>query len=220
MAVGRFLSAGVLGGFAALLFGCSAFKAKPAPPFTFDVVVESDPGEPLAGASISVDGKEFAVTRADGRIRLELMGLEGESRELAVKCPEGHEQPKAVSLSLRRLVGNVPEHKVGCAPLLRKLVIAVRAEGGGGLPVKFLDQEQARTDVSGAAHVIIMGRPGEQIEVTIDAGSVNSKLIPARDSRIFVVPPRDDIAFYDKTFTIERKRPVYHAPVKLGPRKI
>ena len=218
MTVARVVSMGMIAG---ALFGCSAFKVKPAPPFTFDVLVESDPGEPLAGASIAVDGKEFAITKADGRIRLEIMGLEGETRELMVKCPDGHEQPKAVSLSLRRLVGNVPEHKIGCAPLLRKLVIAVRAENGSGLPVKFLGQEQARTDASGAAHVVIMGRPGEQVEVTIDAGSVNSKLIPATESRPFVIPVKDDIAFFDKTFTTERKQaPIYRRPVKLGPRRI
>jgi len=202
----------------ALLSGC---KQKPAPPFTFDVLVESDPGEPLAGASVSIDGKEFAVTRADGKIRLEIMGNEGETRELAVKCPEGHEQPKPVTLSLRRLVGNVPEHKIGCAPLLRKLVIAVRAENGVGLPVKFLGQEQARTDGSGAAHVVVMGRPGEQIEVLIDASDAKEKLIPKQESRPFVIQPRDDIVYFDRSFTIERKPPPRRiGPVKVGPRRI
>mgnify|MGYP006890139118 CR=1 FL=1 len=199
----------------------SGCKQKPAPPFTFDILVESDPGEPLAGASVAIDNKEFAVTRADGKIRLEIMGNEGETRELAVKCPEGHEQPKAVTLSLRRLVGNVPEHKIGCAPLLRKLVIAVRAENGIGLPVKFLGQEQARTDGSGAAHVVVMGRPGEQIEVLIDASDAKEKLIPKQESRPFVIQPHDDIVYFDRSFAIERKPlPRRIGPVKVGPRRI
>lgn len=195
---------------------------------TFNVLiqVESDVGVPLAGARILRDNREQGLTAHDGILRLSLKGHEGEIAAVRVACPEDFASPEAaISVSLRSLAGSnsVPRYKAMCPPLLRNLVVAVRTQHAHGLPVTFRGREIARTDQSGAAHVLLRAPPKEQIALTLDT-SADPLLRPKNPELTVDMPPQDKIVLFDKTFTREQPpaprakrapRPVGPVPVKV-----
>jgi hypothetical protein len=61
---------------AVLLLGCAE---KPTPLFMVGVRVESDPGVGLAGASLSMHGRQLGVTDATGLTVPTLAGVSGET---------------------------------------------------------------------------------------------------------------------------------------------
>ena len=150
---------------------CKDLDPPPPPPFRVAIVVESDPGEPIARALVTRGAKIEATTGADGRAELVLHGADGEVLSAEVKCPEGYKPPaRPLSLRLSRIEGGgrIPEYQVACPPLRRRVVIAVRADNGPNLPIRYLDQVVARTDASGAAHFALEAPSGAQLQVTLD----------------------------------------------------
>lgn len=193
----------------ALVGGCGSLSDAPNPPFELKLRVESDPGEALGGAKVSRAGAEIATTDVAGTARLSLRGAEGDAVDLAVHCPAGYQSPAhAVTVTLRRIADptKIPEYPVSCPPLVRHLVVAVRAENGPNLPVVYLDRVVATTDASGAAHVAIEAPPGEQVRVVLDtSGPEHEKLRPESPSRVFVVGARDEVFVFDQK--LEREKP-------------
>ena len=184
--------------------------------------VEADPGNPLAGAAVSRNGKELGTTNAEGRAMLKMPGIEGEIVDVLVACPEGYAAPKgALSIRLTRLADKtkVPEYSVSCPPNVRRVVVAVRAENGPNLPVMYLQKPIATTDESGAAHFALEVPPGAQFQVQLDT-SGRKDLKPPSPGKVFVVAQQDDILLFDQRFEVERKV-VYVAkpklPVAIGP---
>jgi hypothetical protein len=100
---------------------------------------------------------------------------------------------------------------------MRKVVIAVRADNGGGLPVLYLGKQVTRTDASGAAHFALEVPPGAQFSVGLDT-SDRRDLKPQSPSKPFTVGQHDDVMIFDQRFEVEKKR-VYVAPVNV-PRNI
>jgi len=201
--------------------GCKHSLEAPPPAFEVLVKVESDPNRPLERAAISRQERELASTGADGRARVTLEGRDGEVTELTVRCPPTHEQPKPVPVALRRFEGGkIAEYSVRCAPLVRRAVVGIRAENGPNLPVVFLGSVVARTDASGAAHFALDVKPGETFEVELKTDG-QPKLLPKNPTRVFVMPPRDELLLFSQTFNGEKKRPVYRAaPRGQGPKKM
>ena len=70
------------------LLSLAAFDPPPAPKFEITVTVSSDPGRPMANASITGAGKELGKTGADGKVTLALAAREGESLDVLVTCPK------------------------------------------------------------------------------------------------------------------------------------
>lgn len=200
--------------------GCDGGERK-AVPYKVAVFVQSDPRVPLAGAQILKAGKLLATSGPDGRVVLELGGAEGDPVDLQIRCPDAYQSPTApVSFVLRRYAeGKVPEYGVECQPRLRKVVVAVRSEGGANLPVVYLDRPVTRTDAAGAAHFALALRPGEQFKVVLDTHE-NDKLKPASPAKVFVVGQADEVLVFDQPFKVDRPRPVYHGPVRRGPRHL
>ena len=189
------------------------------------VRVETDPGQPLAAAKISRDELLLGETDASGTAQLGLAGLPGERVALQVSCPDGYRSPdKPVSVVLRPLLeaGRKAEYRVACPPLLRSLVIAVRAQNGPNLPVKYLGKEIARTDASGACHAVLKLTPGETVTVTLDTSAAeHAKLMPQSPVLKLTVPPRDEVVVFDQTFTRELDEPVRHKKKQIvGPTRI
>lgn len=201
--------------------GCKQSMVVPPPVFEVLVKVESDPNRPVERAAISHQDRELASTGADGRARVSLHGRDGEVAELRVRCPPTHEQPKPIPVSLRRFEGGkVSEYSVRCAPLVRRVVIGVRAENGPNLPVRFLGNVVAVTDASGAAHFALDVKPGETFEVALETDSL-PKLLPHNPTRAFVMPARDEVLLFSQTFSSEKKRPTYRAaPRSSGPKRM
>ena len=189
------------------------------------VHVERDPGQPLAAAKISRDDGVLGTTDARGTAALQLTGLPGERVALQVSCPDGFRSPdEPLSVVLRPLLDaqRKAEYRVACPPLLRSVVIAVRAQNGANVPLKYLGKEIARTDASGACHALLKRAPGETVTVTLDTSAAeHTKLIPHSPALKLTVPARDDLVVFDQTFTREREAPVRAKKKRvLGPTRI
>jgi hypothetical protein len=190
------------------MLGCKGMEEKP-PPFEMLVHVESDPGRPLEGASVQVNGKQKGRTAQDGRARLSFVGKEGEAFDLWVRCPNGYMSPtKPITASLRRISdpSKLPQYDALCPPLERTVVVAIRADNGPNLPVMYLDKEIARTDVSGAAHVLLPMKPGDSFQLTLATNEKgNEKLRPQNPSLPFTARSQDDVFLFEQRFTRERE---------------
>lgn len=216
--------------FGAAGFGCgmvSSTGSLTAQPFDIDVRVESDPSKPLAAVGILQGAKELGRTAKDGMVRVALAGSSGDVVTLHVACPEGFAAPdKPLSVALRPLVGVsvVPQYRAQCEPLMRSLVVAVRAKGGAGLAVKHLGREIARTDAEGVAHALLKVPPAEQVTLVLDTSDADhERLRPKSPEFSLMMPARDDVAVFDQSFSelvpraAKRKK---RAPQALGPLKI
>jgi hypothetical protein len=195
--------------------GCAGLKEQPPPPFEVAIRVESDPGHPLPGAVIMKGGKEGPSTGPDGRVPVKIMGLEGESVDLTVKCPPDYISPvKPINVILRRIAGTkLVEYDVRCPPTLRRMVVAVRADNGPNLPVMYLGRELTRTDPTGAATLLFQLRPGEQFELAFDTTEkTNERIRPQNPTQNFVMRADDDIVTMDQRFTWLAKPTHYVAP--------
>ena len=142
--------------------------------YEFVIRIHGDPGQPLAGVPLSRAGEQIAVSDARGTIALAAHGQEGETLAFEVVCPNGHRSPsKPLSIVLRRLTerDRRPEYSVSCPPLKRTLVVAVRADNGANLPVRYLGREVGRTDAAGAAHVLLETQSEDSIELMLDTSA-------------------------------------------------
>jgi hypothetical protein len=214
-----------IGLIAALLGGAFALGCEEEPEahkYPVKIAVQSDPGKALAGAVVQRNGKPIETSDVNGVAALELTGREGDSVDLTVVCPPGFEAPKkSVSVRLSRTgdAQKMPEYAVQCPPAIRHIVVAVRADGGGGMPITYLGRPVTRTDASGSAHVLLRMRPGDQFELGLDTSSF-PKHHPQNPKASFLVSTTgDEIQRFDLKFDVERPRPVARAapprPVRL-----
>jgi len=191
----------------------------------FDAVirVESDPDIPLAGAILSHDQKEVATTDAAGRAKLTIRGNEGSAFDYFVRCPTDFESPnKPVTVILRSVVdkNKPPEYPVSCPPTIRKVVIAVRADGGPNLPVTYLDQKIATTDASGSATILLNMRPGDQFELRLDtSGDANARMRPQTPVFPFSVKAKDEVLNLNAKFQLAKGK-IFVGKAKVFPHEI
>ncbi len=202
--------------------GCG-LKAEAAPPFEFVVNVSSDPGHPLPGAVIMKGGKEGPATGTDGKVTVKILGQEGEQLDFMIKCPADYvSPPKPLQVLLRRNVGTkLPEYDASCPPAMRHMVVAVRADNGGNLPVKVLDKVVGYTDANGAFTYALPLRPGDGIEMMLD--TTNAPLLsPKNPSTTLTMKAYDDVLTFDQKFQVAEVKKVYkprQRPVAIGPRR-
>lgn len=202
--------------------GCKFLEPPPAPSFEATVKVVGDPDEPVAGAKVTYKTQLIGITDAAGRLSLRLKGAEGEVFDLNVACPTGYQSPsKPLTVTLRRIADQTtkPEYRVSCPPTLRKIVVAVRAENGANLPVKYLGREVARTDASGAAHVKLDVTPNQAIQLVLDTAD-EKDLRPQSPAHTFDVKGADDVFVLDQNFKVERKIRYYSRPRASGPKPL
>jgi hypothetical protein len=187
-----------------------------------EVFVESDPGRPVAGATVRL-GDTGLATGPDGLATVTLEGRDGAAFAVDVTCPAGFKSPKEpLALTLRRFADpkTVPRYTVSCRPEVRTLVVAVRTDGAAGLPVRYLDQEVARTDASGAAHLVVRAAPNEAVTVEIGTDEKGAeRLVPQNPRRTFWVKDSDDVVLFDQRFELTRTKRVPVA-VDRGPERI
>jgi hypothetical protein len=199
---------GRLGGLLMALAGCGAHE--PAlDEYEFSIRVESDPGRLLSGATLLGTGESRTVSDEAGLVRLRVTGQQGQRLQFQVRCPYGHrspEQPLEVTLTRLGAEAPPPEYAVRCAPELRSVVIAVRAQQGPDLPVTYLGREVARTDRSGAAHVTMQLPPHEPIELSLDT-SAAPRLKPRNPTQSFEPPDVDAILLFDASFVVDKPPP-------------
>lgn len=196
---------------AILAAGCGALEPPPQPPQDILVRVSSDPGRAVKGAQLVFNGRTVTTTDDDGVGLMKLEGKDGEVFDISVRCPEGFQSPqKPTAVILKRLAesGKRPEYSVTCPPNLRNVVVAVRAEGGPNLPVLYMGREVARTDASGAAHVLFTLKPEEQLDLILGTSEKGNEMLrPQNPSSSFFVKQRDDLFSFDQKFVKEKPRP-------------
>ncbi|WP_394847236.1 hypothetical protein LZC95_07180 [Pendulispora brunnea] len=208
----------------AVLVGTTTSCQDPPLP-QFDVVlrVESDPDVPLPGAVISRDNKDVGTTDAEGRAKLTVRGHEGTAFDYFVRCPADYESPpKPITVVLRQVVdkNKPPEYPVACPPTIRRVVVAVRAEGGPNLPITYLQQRVATTDASGAATVLLNMRPGDQFELGIDTSMKGyERLRPQNPIFAFSVKPKDEVLNLNAKFALAKGK-IFYKPKPIGPIQI
>jgi hypothetical protein len=191
--------------------GCkslSSFDPPPPPPFRVAVLVEGDPGNPIAGASIQQSSKVLATTGPDGRAQLTFHGADGDQVDTNVRCPDGFTSPqKPLSVRISRLAdgSRAPEFRVSCPPSMRHVVVAIRTDNGANLPVTYLGKQVAKTDASGAAHVAIDLPPGTGFVIGLDTTDA-TKIKPQMPSKPFTVGQSDDIFMWEQKFDVEKKK--------------
>jgi hypothetical protein len=196
----------------AFLPSCN-MKPDVAPPFEFIVSVTSDPNHPLPGAVVMKGGKEGPSTGTDGRVTVKIVGQEGEQVDFMIKCPNDYVSPtKPLSVLLRRNVGTkLPEYNASCPPSMRHMVVAVRADNGGNLPVKVLDKIVGYTDANGAFTYALALKPGDGVEMMLDT-SGNPLLSPKNPtSSTLVMKAYDDVLTFDQKFQVAEVKKVYRA---------
>jgi len=204
-----------------LLCGCKSLDRPPPPPQIVVIRVLSDPGKPVKDAAILFEGRKIGVTGEDGSGEIKLVGRDGDTFEVTVSCPKGFESPhKPIPVPLKRLAESTkkPQYEVRCPPTIRTVVVAVRADGGPNLPVMLLGREIARTDTSGAAHVMMKLEPGEQFDLMLDtSGDATKTLRPQNPTRPFAVQQQDDIFTFDQTFDHDKPKFVRGPAKPKGP---
>lgn len=212
---------------AMLVVSCGQVSEPPPPSFKFEVKAESDPGVPVAGVVLTRVNKEVGKTDASGKASMVFQGNEGDTFDVYVRCPEADFMspitPIVVRLS-KLSDGKVMSASVSCTPLKRRVVVAVRADGGPNLPVIYFGREVARTDASGAAHFLVTGKPGEQLQFTLGTDEPGNDLIQPKNPNLTVlVKNSDEVYVVDQPFQQQkvvvktvRLAPVHHS----GPRPL
>jgi hypothetical protein len=205
----------------ALCIGCGG-EQQQKPPIEVLVTVTGDPGHPLKDASVLFSAKPIATTDAEGRAKLTLTGNEGDTYDVAVKCPAGFQSPtKPISITLHRFAepSKTPEYEVSCPPTTRTIVVAVRAENGANLPVLYLGRAVGRTDASGAATILLPNLDADsQFELTLDTTEKGNEVLkPQNPTSTFTVKRSDDVLTFDVKFVVEKKAVVWKGVKKVGP---
>lgn len=193
--------------------GCSEPAPPPAEPFVLTFAASSDPGQPLAGVAVTLDGEAVGETDAHGILRVQHGGREGEYVQVQVQCPEGHRDAEPVPpVALRRFerVADTAQDEgvrvsVDCPPTTRLAAVLVRADGQAGLPVRVGGREVARTDASGAASVVLRGSPQSTFRVELDTSS-NPRLRPRDPMHLVTLADADDVFVFDPHLVEERRR--------------
>jgi hypothetical protein len=204
---------------AILVTGCGVFRAGPLPVFRALVRVQGDPGQAIAGARLAFKNKAVGTTDTSGLVELALRGRDGQVFDLTVACPNGYRSPtKPLAVTVRKMMESqsLPEYHVQCAPLLRTVVVAVRAVNGPNLPVVFLGRERTRTDASGAAHLVLQVPPNQSLQVQLDTSGAKD-LSPKSPTATLEVTDEDKVMVLEQRFEVERRVVVRRASRSRGP---
>jgi hypothetical protein len=197
------------------LIGTGCSRARPSTSYEVVVRVTSEAADPVGGAKIMLRDAVIGTTRETGLAKLLMQGREGDVVPLSIACPHGFRSPaKSLDVPLRHLAepGKPPEFSASCTPLKRSVVVAVRADNGPNLPVVYLGEEVARTDASGAAHVLLNLTPGDEFELSLDTSDASAfRLRPQKPSARFTAKGDDEILTFNVAFKVEPEKHGPHA---------
>lgn len=194
----------------------SVISNPPPPQFPFTIRVESDPGVPLAGASMLRRGEPIGTTGADGKFSSVFQGTEGDMAEITIRCPAGYISPnKPIYVPLRRTSDSrAPEFATSCPPTVRKVVLVVRADNGPFVPIVYHGEVIGRTDKSGSATFLANLPPNDKIELTLQTSNDKAfaRHVPVDPTLTFAVGPSDEVVVLNQSFTIAAAPVPYQKP--------
>jgi hypothetical protein len=170
------------------------------------LLTRGDRREALAGVKVFEGKNLIGTSDLNGRVHLTLKGKEGGTAEVHIKCPATFASPeRPLLIGLRQLAPGspAPKFETECIPLLRTVVVGVRAENGPNLPVVRLNRVIGHTDDFGVAHVLLQGTPGEQVTLTLNT-ALSPTLRPANPTLTFVIGERDEMVLLEHKFAIQK----------------
>lgn len=207
--------------------GCGNTAPPPLYPITLRVMSDS---RPLPGAAVVIAGRELGATDAQGRFRMETVGVEGTSVEVVVRCPAGFRSPaQPLAVVLRSTVqldqaqrGQGIETTAQCPPTQRIAAVVVRVPGRPNLPILYENREITRTDLQGIAHMIFRVGGGDTLRLRVDTRE-QPLLRPANPELVVHTTDADNV--YVSTQGFEEAAPPRAprpraAPVIRGPQRI
>lgn len=207
--------------------GCGNTAPPPLYPITLRVMSDN---RPLPGAAVVIGGRELGATDAQGRFRMETVGVEGSSVEVVVRCPAGFRSPaQPLSVVLRSTVqldqaqrGQGIETTAQCPPTQRIAAVVVRVPGRPNLPILYENREITRTDLQGIAHMIFRVGGGDTLRLRVDTRE-QPLLRPANPELVVHTTDADNV--YVSTQGFEEAAPPRAprpraAPVNRGPQRI
>lgn len=171
-----------------------------------EVVVESDPGQPLAGVPVYVGAEELGITGADGAARAQRFDAPGTLLRFRCDCPSGFRTSQAIKeLSVKdyRALDTTTrlQIRLRCRPESRLAVFVVKARNGRRVDVLLEGERVARTDPDGVAHFSRRVAVGSEQVVELHA---DPRLKPSRVSHFFTMPDADEIFVVDQRFDVWR----------------
>jgi hypothetical protein len=195
-----------------LLVGCESDRST-TQGLLLDVLVSAEPGIPVVGARVRLDGQTIGMTDADGQVRANVWVEPGQLVNVSHTCPSNFvEASGSRALRIRRYAEGDRDARVRvrlrCRPETRLAVFVVRARGPGPVDVSIDGKWAATTDAKGVAHVSRRGAPGA--EFLLELAPRNPRLRPTKTARLFVLPDSDEIFVFDQAY---RARPAgKHSP--------
>jgi hypothetical protein len=195
--------------------------------FTLELRGVADDGSPLAGVSFS-GSKPWGVTGKDGRLTQRLAAPESAAIAITATCPPDYKDaPRLPPVRLTK-TRRIDDHRtqaipveVRCERRESELLVVVRAERGGRLPVVVDGQPLVSTDDDGIAHVLLRRpRAAGTVEVSLDTSS-RPELKPRSPSRTYQVGGADTVLLVDQAFVPQSQAvarsvsPRRHIPVRV-----
>ena len=212
-----------------LALGCGNTAPPPLYPITLRVLSDA---RPLPGAAVVIGGRELGATDAEGRFRMETVGVEGTAVEVTVRCPAGFRSPtQPLQVVLRSTVqldqaqrGQGIETTAQCPPSQRIAAVVVRIPGRPNLPIVYDNHEITRTDLQGIAHMIFRVNGGDTLRLRVDTHE-QPLLRPANPELVVHTTDTDDVYVSTQGFEDApapraprpRAAPVNHGPTRIVP---
>ncbi len=194
------------------LLGQLACSSPPpeAPPFTVELRASSAEGKPLAGVAFSIGTKSAGTTGEDGRVVRQVVGQEGSSLRVSATCPPEYEPAGQLPPLRLTRTRSIDAHKaqtlpveVRCQRRVSDIVVVVKAERGGRLPVLVDGKQVTTTNDDGIAHVLLeRTRSDKKLEVGLDT-SGRGALKPVSPTRTYELAGRDSLVLFEQAFTLK-----------------
>lgn len=196
-----------------VLMATSCAAPEPVTPrFAVTFLTEADPGVPLGGVDVRVEGEHAGRSTLDGIVQMYVTAPEGTKVAIDYTCPQGYRHPGTEpTLLLRQFqavdgnAGGVLESRLRCAPEERTAAFVVRADNGAGLPVMLDGEEVARTNEQGIAHFAVEGEPGTEYRVQIDTSS-RPRLKPQNPVQHFSLADEDALFTIGQEFQLPARK--------------
>ncbi len=204
--------------------GCGNVAPPPLYPITLRVVSDD---HPLPGAAIVINGRELGATDAQGRFRMETIGVEGTAVEVTVRCPNGFQSPAQPLAVVLRSIGQLDQSQRGqgiettaqCPPTQRIAAVVVRSRPN--LPVIYDNREITRTDLQGVAHMIFRVSTNDTLRLRLNTNE-QPFLRPANPELVVHTGSTDDVYVTAQNFeeAAPPRAPRVHVAPRIGPTRI
>jgi len=193
-----------LGVVACLLVACASEHSEA--PMLVRVHVRDDRGEPVAGATIEVEGIAAISSAADGRAQVSL-GSRGSPRtRVGVSCPAAYRPVEPRHLVRGASTRSAPlELAFTCRPKLRTLVVVARAPGGEGLVLRADGEPLGQIGADGTLHALLRRAPESDLRLMLD--TAGRALLPQHPARELRVADRDELVVFDERLSTAKVRP-------------